>query len=100
MKIFRFTTNKVHLFTRPIPLKKFKISQKNPGLLLTGNGAPIANKNASLTVGPRGPLLMQDFVFMDDISHVTLERIPERVVHARGSGEYRMVNKKSSKLTV
>ncbi|XP_017879786.1 catalase [Ceratina calcarata] len=57
-------------------------------VLLTGNGAPIANKTASLTVGPRGPLLIQDFVFLDEMSHFTRERIPERVVHAKGAGAF------------
>jgi len=41
---------------------------------------------AVLTVGPRGPMLMQDFVFMDEMSHFDHERIPERVVHAKGAG--------------
>jgi len=39
-----------------------------------------------LTVGPRGPLVMQDFVFMDEMAHFDHERIPERVVHAKGAG--------------
>lgn len=61
-------------------------SQEIP-TLLTGNGAPIANKLASLTVGPRGPVLLQDSVLIDEISHFDRERIPERVVHAKGAGE-------------
>jgi catalase len=54
--------------------------------MTTGTGAPVGNKLASLTVGPRGPLLMQDFVFTDEMAHFNRERIPERVVHAKGSG--------------
>lgn len=57
-------------------------------VLLTGNGAPIAEKKASLTVGPRGPILLQDFVFLDEMSHFDRERIPERVVHAKGAGAF------------
>jgi len=54
--------------------------------LTTGSGAPIGNKTAVLTAGPRGPMLMQDFVFMDEMAHFDHERIPERVVHAKGAG--------------
>ncbi|KZC09248.1 Catalase [Dufourea novaeangliae] len=43
---------------------------------------------ASLTVGPRGPMLIQDFVYLDEMSHFTRERIPERVVHAKGAGAF------------
>lgn len=60
--------------------------QGEPPVLLTGNGAPIANKTASLTVGPRGPVLLEDFVYLDEMSHFARERIPERVVHAKGAG--------------
>ncbi|XP_076288856.1 catalase [Lasioglossum baleicum] len=59
-----------------------------PTVLLTGNGAPIAEKKASLTVGPRGPILLQDFVYLDEMSHFGRERIPERVVHAKGAGAF------------
>ncbi|XP_046606982.1 catalase isoform X1 [Neodiprion virginianus] len=59
-----------------------------PPALLTGNGTPIANKNASLTVGERGPILIQDHVFLDEMSHFSRERIPERVVHAKGAGAF------------
>lgn len=63
------------------------VFQDKPHVLLTGNGAPIANKTAILTAGPRGPLLIQDSVFIDEISHFDRERIPERVVHAKGAGK-------------
>jgi catalase len=56
--------------------------------LTTSGGAPIGNKTDVMTVGPRGPVLMQDFVFMDEMSHFDRERIPERVVHAKGGGAY------------
>ncbi|XP_017758285.1 PREDICTED: catalase [Eufriesea mexicana] len=57
-------------------------------VLLTGNGVPIADKKASLTVGPRGPILLQDYVYLDEITHFSRERIPERVVHAKGAGAF------------
>lgn len=55
-------------------------------VLTTGTGAPVGNKLASQTVGPRGPILLQDFVFTDEMAHFNRERIPERVVHAKGAG--------------
>ncbi|KAL7072743.1 hypothetical protein ACQ4LE_007915 [Meloidogyne hapla] len=57
-------------------------------ILTMSNGAPIFNKNAVLTVGQRGPLLMQDVVYMDEMAHFDRERIPERVVHAKGAGAH------------
>lgn len=67
-------------------LSKYKASVSKPFTMTTSNGAPIANKNAVLTAGPRGPMLMQDVVYMDEMAHFDRERIPERVVHAKGSG--------------
>ena len=55
--------------------------------MTTGTGAPIGMKSAVLTVGPKGPMLTQDFVFMDEMAHFNHERIPERIVHAKGSGQ-------------
>ena len=51
-------------------------------------GAPVANNQDSLTVGPRGPMLLQDTWFLEKLAHFDRERIPERVVHAKGSGAY------------
>ncbi|CAJ0928034.1 unnamed protein product [Ranitomeya imitator] len=59
-----------------------------PELMTTSNGDPIGNLTASLTVGPRGPVLLQDAIFIEEISHFVRERIPERVVHARGAGAF------------
>ncbi|KAK3773371.1 hypothetical protein RRG08_023249 [Elysia crispata] len=69
-------------------MNEFKKTQAKPDVLTTGTGAPAGNKNASLTVGPRGPILLQDFVFTDEMAHFNRERIPERVVHAKGSGAF------------
>ena len=55
--------------------------------LTTANGAPIAVQQA-LTAGPRGPVLMQDVALLEQMQHFNRERIPERVVHAKGSGAY------------
>ncbi|CAD1478067.1 unnamed protein product, partial [Heterotrigona itama] len=65
-----------------------KHSKGERPVLLTGNGTPIANKKASLTVGSHGPILLQDFVYLDEMSHFARERIPERVVHAKGAGAF------------
>lgn len=54
----------------------------------TATGAPIGVKDATQTVGPRGPVLLQDVNFLDEISHFDRERIPERVVHAKGAGAF------------
>lgn len=56
-------------------------------LLTTSNGAP-ANTQQSLTAGGRGPILMQDVQLLEQMQHFNRERIPERVVHAKGSGAY------------
>ncbi|GIX67207.1 catalase [Caerostris extrusa] len=56
--------------------------------LTTAAGIPIADKLNSLTVGPRGPILLQDSVYIEEIAHFDRERIPERVVHAKGAGAF------------
>jgi len=55
--------------------------------MTTADGNPIADQNA-MTAGPRGPLLMQDVALLEQMQHFNRERIPERVVHAKGSGAY------------
>jgi len=59
---------------------------RNP-TLTTETGAPIGEQQA-LTAGPRGPLLMQDVQLLQQMQHFNRERIPERVVHAKGSGAH------------
>ena len=56
--------------------------------LTTTAGAPVADNQNSLSAGPRGPLLMQDYQLMEKLAHQNRERIPERVVHAKGSAAY------------
>ena len=57
-----------------------------PDSLTTSHGQPIDCKTATLTVGDRGPVLIQDHTFLDEMAHFDRERIPERVVHAKGAG--------------
>ncbi len=57
-------------------------------VLTTASGSPVADNQNSLSAGPRGPLLMQDFHLIEKLAHFNRERIPERVVHAKGAGAY------------
>lgn len=57
-------------------------------LLKTANGAPIADNQNSITAGKNGPVLLQDYVLLEKLAHQNRERIPERTVHAKGSGAY------------
>ena len=54
--------------------------------LTTSAGAPIADNQNSITAGPRGPVLLQDYQLIEKLAHQNRERIPERVVHAKGWG--------------
>ncbi|WP_078084362.1 catalase [Microbulbifer mangrovi] len=56
--------------------------------LTTSAGAPIADDNNSISAGERGPLTFDNFRMFEKLAHFNRERIPERVVHARGTGAY------------
>ena len=56
--------------------------------MTTSGGNPIYDNQNSLTAGERGPVLMQDYQLMEKLAHQNRERIPERAVHAKGSGAY------------
>ncbi|MFF7763542.1 catalase [Streptomyces griseorubiginosus] len=58
------------------------------GPLTTDQGVEVDHTDDSLTAGERGPTLMEDFHFREKLTHFDHERIPERVVHARGAGAY------------
>lgn len=57
-------------------------------LLNTASGNPIADNQNSLTAGARGPVLLQDYQLIEKLAFQNRERIPERTVHAKGSGAY------------
>ncbi len=57
-------------------------------VLTTNQGTPISDNQNSLRAGTRGPTLLEDFIFREKITHFDHERIPERIVHARGSGAH------------
>ncbi|MHB8108886.1 MAG: catalase [Syntrophorhabdaceae bacterium] len=54
--------------------------------LTTNQGVPISDNQNSLRANPRGPTLLEDFILREKITHFDHERIPERIVHARGTG--------------
>ncbi|MDZ4692710.1 catalase [Terricaulis sp.] len=56
--------------------------------LTTAQGIPVSDDQSHLRIGPRGPMTMEDFHFREKIFHFDHERIPERVVHARGYGAH------------
>ena len=56
--------------------------------LTSANGAPVAEDQNSITAGERGPLTLDNWRVFEKLAHFNRERIPERVVHARGTGAY------------
>lgn len=65
-----------------------KKTEEKSTTLTTSAGVPVADNQNSITAGERGPLLMQDFHLLEKLANFNRERIPERVVHAKGSGAY------------
>jgi catalase len=61
-----------------------QIASGDEAVLTTAQGGPVSDDQNSLKIGPRGPTLLEDFHFREKIFHFDHERIPERVVHARG----------------
>ena len=70
--------------------------------LTTSSGSPILNDNDSISAGKRGPLTFDNAQLFEKLAHFNRERIPERVVHARGSGAYGtfVLNKDLSEYTI
>ncbi|RWS25526.1 catalase-like protein [Leptotrombidium deliense] len=57
-------------------------------VITSAHGCPIGDHTNVMTVGPRGPLLVSDQLYMEEQAHFDRERIPERVVHAKGAGAF------------
>ena len=57
-------------------------------LLTTAHGIPVGNNQHSLSAGPRGPILGEDVHLFEKMAHFNRERVPERVVHAKGYGAH------------
>jgi catalase len=68
-----------------------EVNMNEKNTLTTDAGIPVGDNQNSLTAGPRGPLLVQDWQLFERHAHFNRERIPERVVHAKGSGAYGML---------
>lgn len=64
------------------------MADKDEKKLTTSGGNPIGDNQNSLTAGERGPVLLQDYQLIEKLAHQNRERIPERVVHAKGWGAY------------
>ena len=62
--------------------------ENNNNKLTSASGIPYSQNEDSMSAGPRGPILLQDFILHEKMAHFNRERIPERVVHAKGSGAY------------
>jgi catalase len=69
------------------PLDRVRADSANR-VLTTNQGVPVADNQNSLKAGLRGPALLEDFILREKITHFDHERIPERIVHARGSGAH------------
>lgn len=76
--------------THSAKLDQLEASRKNGThqALTTNQGTRIANDQSSLLAGSRGPTLLEDFILREKITHFDHERIPERIVHARGSAAH------------
>ena len=61
---------------------------ENKKKLTTAAGAPVPDNQNAITAGPRGPMLMQDIWFQEKLAHFDREVIPERRMHAKGSGAF------------
>jgi catalase len=64
------------------------MAEEKKNLMTTDAGRPVGDNQNSLTVGPRGPVVFEDALLFEKMAHFNRERIPERVVHAKGSGAY------------
>src|SRR5499426_1385934 len=62
--------------------------QEHTHKLTTASGRPYVENDDTMTVGPHGPILLQDYILHEKMAHFNRERIPERVVHAKGSAAY------------
>lgn len=65
-----------------------RTSNNDHPALTTNQGLPISDNQNSLRANPKGPTLLEDFILREKITHFDHERIPERIVHARGTGAH------------
>lgn len=69
-------------------LSDYAKEQKECPVMTSAHGIPIDDKLAVQTIGPRGLMLLQDNVYIEEMAHFDRERVPERVVHAKGAGAF------------
>ncbi|MDB5914444.1 MAG: katE, partial [Ramlibacter sp.] len=69
------------------PLDRVRVDSSGQ-VLTTNQGVAVADNQNSLKYGVRGPALLEDFILREKLTHFDHERIPERIVHARGSGAH------------
>src|SRR5215204_3495922 len=69
------------------PLDRVRVDSTDR-VLTTNQGVPVGDNQSSLKAGLRGPTLLEDFILREKITHFDHERIPERIVHARGSAAH------------
>ena len=69
------------------PLDRVRVDSTERALT-TNQGVPVADNQHTLKAGLRGPSLLEDFILREKLTHFDHERIPERIVHARGSGAH------------
>lgn len=72
---------------------------QTPQTITTLFGKPIADKTISMTIGSRGPILLQDVQYLEEMAMFDRERIPERVVHAKGAGAFGYLEVTSAEIT-
>jgi catalase len=70
-----------------LPLDRVRVDSGGRALT-TNHGVPVADNQNSLKAGLRGPALLEDFILREKVTHFDHERIPERIVHARGSAAH------------
>src|ERR1700682_5332530 len=72
----------------PAASQEESMAEEKKKTMTTDAGRPVGDNQNSLTVGPRGPVVFEDFLLFEKMAHFNRERIPERVVHAKGSGAH------------
>lgn len=79
--------NKVNANSKEEQLEQFRVDDKDKAMT-TNQGLKVSEDEFSLKIGERGPTLLEDFHFREKMTHFDHERIPERIVHARGYGAH------------
>src|SRR5258708_3149273 len=84
----KHTSTTKHSAETPQAAELHQTAGKDAPVLTTQQGTPISDDQNTLRIGARGPALLEDLHFREKIFHFDHERIPERVVHARGFGAH------------